>query len=1033
MSDKERVNLARWGIEHSQVLIYLMIIILITGTFAFFKLGQRDLPVFAIKTIVVSAKWPGASAEEMSQFVTDPIETKLLEVPWLREVSSFSKPGEAWLVVNIEDFMPNSAVKMTDRAYDIRKKINDIAHRLPAGVQGPFFNDEFGDIFSMVYSFNSEDYSFAQIKDYVEKARNAIVRIESVEKAVLYGVQDEKVFVELDDKQLSALGLDPLRIGLLLHEHNKVQNSGRIEGKRSYYRLRLNDRFQSIDDIKKMPIGLKDNSVIYLEDIANVRRGYDDPPLFRMRVNGKPSVGLGITMRKGYQLLTLSDEVKTTMNEFAEQLPAGINVALVADQPKSVQAQINRFLLKLLLAIFIVLVVCYFSLGLRTGFVVALAIPVVLGVVFVMMYMLGIPLTRVSLGALVIALGLLVDDAMIVVELVHVKLEQGWDRLKAATFAYSATSKPMLSGTLIAAVGFLPVFIVDAAPREILGNLFVVIGVSLIASWLVAVLLTPYLSFKLLKAEHKGEQQIQTTNAGSSAMYQSAFYNRFRRLIAWCMTHKKIVLGTTTLLFALTIVGMQSVRMEFFPGNDRPEALVDVWFPEGTSYQRMERQIEKVERLLDQQTQIENYITYVGGDSLRVQNDMYLEQPNANYSKIIVIAKDLQAREELKDLLSDYFETHQPNVRTRVYNLAYGLPFNYPLQYLITGNEPEKLATITEQLKSILKNHSTTRDVHDNRREKRMMVDIKLDLPRVAASGTDPAQLSKTLSAMLDGLPVTQYREGNDQIDVVLRNQSDNRYNLDRIKYLQVPLGNGTTVALSELADINLQFEEGVIWRYNGYRSVIVQSLLEEGVLNFDVVTALKPEIDKLRETLPSGYRIEVFGEVDVSQEVDGQLAKTLPLMLVAILTLLMLELNSMKKMALVLMTVPLGLIGVVSILLLLDLSFGLVARLGMLALVGIIIRNTIILMDQIDQDLAAGQSPWDAVLESTVRRARPIVLTALAAIFAMIPLVSDYFWGPMAITMMNGLWVATLLTLLVFPTMYVAWFKVEKPIKESL
>jgi len=1030
MSDKERVNLARWGIEHSQILIYLMIVILITGTFAFFKLGQRDLPAFAIKTIVVSVNWPGASASDMSQFVTDPIETKLLEVPWLKSVSSFSKPGEAWLVVNIDDFMPNAALKMTDRAYEIRKKIGDIAHRLPAGVEGPFFNDEFGDIFAMVYSFNSDDYSFADIKDYAEKARNALVRIESVEKAILYSVQNEKIFVELDDKRMSALGLDPLQIGILLNEHNKVQNRGRIEGKQSYYRLHLNDRFSSIDDIKKMPIGLTDGSVIYLEDVANIQRGYDDPPVFRMRVNGMPSIGLGITMREGYQLLALSDDVKIAMKEFTEQLPAGINVSLVADQPQSVKEQINRFVFKLLLAIIIVLIVCYFSLGFRTGFIVALAIPVVLGVVFVLMYILGIPLTRVSLGALVISLGLLVDDAMIVVELVHVKLEQGWDRLKAATFTYTSTAKPMLSGTLIASIGFLPVFIVNASPREILGSLFVVITASLITSWLVAVLLTPYLSFKLLKVEHKEGQQMQASNTGNTAMYQTAFYNKFRGLIIWCMTHKKTVLGVTALLFVLTIVGMQQVKMEFFPGNDRPEALVDVWFPEGTTYQHMERQIKKVENLLDQQMEIENYITYVGGDSLRVQNDMYVEQPNSNYTKIVVIAKNIEAREEIKTLLSDYFTTHQPNVRTRVYNLAYGLPFNYPVQYLVTGSDPEKLSIIAEQLKGIVNEHSATRDVHDNRREKRMAVDIKLDLSRVAASGTTPAQLSKTLRAMLDGLPVTQYREGNDQIAVVLRNQSDNRYNLDRIKYLQVPIGNGTTVALSELADINLKLEDGVIWRYNGYRSVIVQSLLEKGVLNFNVVKELQPKIDKLRETLPSGYRIEVFGEVDISQEVDGMLAKTLPFMLVATLTLLMFELNSMKKMALVLMTVPLGLIGVVSILLVLDLSFGLVARLGMLALVGIIIRNTIILMDQIDQDLAAGYSPWEAVLESTVRRARPIILTALAAIFAMIPLVTDYFWGPMAITMMNGLWVATILTLLVFPTLYVAFFKVEKPIK---
>lgn len=1029
MMNKERFNLARWGIEHSQVLIYFMIIILITGTFAFFKLGQRDLPQFAIKTMVVSVKWPGASAEEMSQFVTDPIETKLLEVPWLKEVVSFSKPGETWLIVNTEDFMPNAAARMKDRFYDVRKKIRDISHRLPADIEGPFFNDEFGDIFAMVYSFNSDDYSFSEIKDYAEKARNGIVRIESVEKAVLHGVQNEKVFVEMDDKRLSALGLDPLQIGLSLNRHNQVQSSGRVEGKQSYYRLRLNDRFRSIEDIRKMPIGLNDGRVIYLESVADVYRGYDDPPFFRMRVNGKASIGLGITMREGSQLLSMAEQVKVVMAEFEEQLPAGINVALVADQPKSVAAQINRFVLKLLLAIVIVLIVCYFSLGLRTGLVVALAIPIVLGVVFVLMYIWDIGLNRVSLGALVISLGLLVDDAMIVVELVHVKLEQGWDRLKAATFTYAATSKPMLSGTLIASVGFLPVFLVNASPHEILGDLFVVISAALITSWVVAVLLTPYLSFKLLDVSQVSNTPSQQTDDAIAAMYKTPFYKKFRALIAWCMKHKRTVIGVTLLLFVLTIIGMQQVKMEFFPGNDRPEALVDIWFPEGTSYQQMERQVKEIERKLNEQKKIENFIIYVGGDSLRVQNDMYIEQPNANYSKIIIVAENLQARENIKRMLRDYFNTHHANLRTRVYSLVYGLPFDYPVQYLITGEDPEVLAGISAQLKKIVASNTSTRDVHDNRREKRKVVDITLDLPRVAASGTDPAQLSKTLSAMLDGLPVTQYREGNDLINVVLRNQAENRYQLDRIKFLQVPIAEGKTVALSELANIDFHFEEGVIWRYNGNRSIIVQSLLADGVLNFDVVKQLEGKVEELRNTLPSGYRIEVFGEIDISQEVDGQLAKTLPFMLVAILTLLMFELNSMRKMTLVLMTVPLGLIGVVSILLVLDLSFGLVARLGMLALIGIIIRNTIILMDQIDQDLASGLSPWDAVLESTVRRARPIILTALAAIFAMIPLTDDYFWGPMAITMMNGLWVATLLTLFVFPAMYTAWFKVKAPI----
>ena len=1026
---KERFNLALWGIQHPSFLVYLIIVVLVTGTGAFFKLGQRDLPIFAIKTMVVSVKWPGASAEEMSQFVTDPIETKILETPWLKEVTSFSKPGEAWLVINTEDFMPDGKNRMKDRFYDVRKKISDMTHLLPPDVQGPFFNDEFGDIYSMVYSFDSDSYSFADIKDYVEQARNALVRVESVEKAILYGVQQEKVFVELDDKRLAALELDPLNIALQLRAHNQVQNSGQIEGTQGYYRLRLNDRFRSVDDIASMPVGFDDKSVIYLKDIAKVYRGYEDPPRFRMRVNGKPAIGLAITMRNGSQLLGMSKNVREVMDDFKRSLPVGINVALVADQPSSVRASINRFLVKLLIAVLIVLVVCYFSLGLRTGLVVALAIPLVLGVTFVLMFIWGIDLTRISLGALVIALGLLVDDAMIVVELMHVKLEQGWSKLKAATFAYTSTSMPMLSGTLIAIAGFMPVFIVTASPKEILGDVFVVIGVSLVTSWIVAVLFTPFLSYKILAEADDNKDASLNSIERQGDVYQTPIYQKFRGLIAGCMRHNFWVIGLSILLFVLTIVGLQQVKMQFFPDNDRPEVLVDIWFPEGTSYDHMERKVVQIEKRLAVSEGVEDYVTYVGGDTLRAQNDMYVEQPNANYSKVIVIAKDLSARERLKTSFKQYFSTHLPSLRTRVYNLPYGMPFSYPIQLQITGDNPKTLADISEKLKKIVASHPASRDVHDNQREKIMVVDVKLDLPRLAAMGSEPASLTKALSSMLDGLPVTHFREGNDLIAVLLRNQPESRYNLDNLAFLQVPIAGGKTVALGEVATFNYRFEEGVIWRYNGYKAITVQALLEGDIQNFDVIKALEPQLDELRKTLPNGYYIEAKGEVEISKLVDDQIAKTLPFLIVTILTILMFQLNSMKKMSLVLATVPLGLIGVVSILLLMDLPFGLVARLGVLALVGIIIRNTIILMDQIDQSLASGMDLWEAVLESTVRRARPIILTALAAIMAMLPLVTDYFWGPMAVAMMNGLLVATVLTLLVFPAMYVAWYRVKAPL----
>ena len=1020
--EKQPFNLARWGIEHPSLLVYLILTILISGGAAFFKLGQRDLPTYAIKTMVISVQWPGASANQMMQFVTDPIETKLLEVPWLKDVSSFSKPGETFLLVSIEDFMPNGAALMRERFYDIRKKVGDITHLLPEGVQGPLFNDEFGHIYSMMYGFNSHDFEPAELKNFVEQARNAVTRIESVEKAILYGVQAEKIYVEIDDKRLALLNLDPIRIATLLRSHNAMQNNGRIEGAERYFDLRLNDQFSSLEEIAQMPIAMADGSVIKLMDIARVYRGYQDPARFKMRVNGEPAIGLAITMREGSQLLDMAEEVKTVMARFQQQLPAGIEVALVADQPASVQQSIDKFLVKLTVAIIIVLLVSYFSLGLRTGIVVALAIPLVLGVVFVAMFIGDIDITRISLGALVISLGLLVDDAMIVVELMHVKLEQGWDRLKAATYAYSSTSAPMLSGTLIAAAGFMPVFIVDASPREILGDLFVVLAIALVTSWVVAVLFTPFLAHKILATPSAAGNH---SNA-SEDLYQTPLYRKFRSLVSYCMTHhwKVVLLGL--FLFGCTVVGLKQVTIEFFPDNDRPEVLVDVWFTEGTTYTEMESKVGQIEALLADDQGVEHYLTYVGGDTLRVQNDMFVEQPNANYTKVIAIASDLEARERLKLKLADYFAHHLPSLRTRVYNLPYGMPFAYPVQYRITGEDPAVIDTISKKLQAIVASHPATSDVHDNRREPLMTIGVELDLTRVAAAGLDPQRLSLALSAMLDGLPVTHYREDNDLIAVVMRNSGANRYNLDQLQSLQLAIGDGNSVPLSQLARFEYRFEEGVIRRYNGYRAATVLALLPSGVQTLEVDSELKPQLDSLRASLPLGYQIDGGGQVEVSAIVDSQLGKTLPFLLFTILTILMFQLNSMAKMVLVLATVPLGLLGVVTALLLLDLPFGLVARLGVLALAGIIIRNSVILIDQIDQDLEAGASPWEAVLESTVRRARPIVLTALAAILAMIPLANDYFWGPMAIAMMSGLLVATVLTLLLFPAIYCAWYRVK-------
>lgn len=1015
-------NIARWGIEHPSILIYLMLLILLTGGMSFFQLGQRDLPIFSIKTMVLSANWPGASAEEMERLVTDPLEAKLLEVPWLKDVTSFTKPGEVWMTINIEDFMPGGPKYVPDRWYEVRKKIGDIAGSLPTGVQGPFFNDEFGDIYVIMYGFTADGFSNAELKKYAEKARNALVRNDSVEKAILYGVHPQRIYVDIDDRRLSQYAISPTLIADTLMAHNSITSPGRFEGKERFHQLRINSSFSSLEDIAALPLVLPDNTVIRLDDVAKVYRGYEDPVSFKFKVNGKQAIGLAITMREGAQLLGLSDDVAKTMAAFRQQLPAGIQLERVADQPASVRIAINRFLIKLLIAVFIVLLVSHFSLGFRTGLVVALAIPLVLGMVFVVMNWWEIDITRISLGALIIALGLLVDDAMIVVEMMHVKLEQGWERMKAATFAYTATAKPMLSGTLIAAAGFLPVYAVNASPREILGDLFLVIGIALVASWIVAVLFTPFLAYRFLKP-HKIPEGAE---ADGVDLYQRPLFQTFRKLVEWCMLRRWRVIVVAAMMFAGAVVGTGYTKSELFPGNDRPEVLADIWFGEDATFASMEKDLATIEEFLSGHDSVDNFVTFIGGDTLRVQNDMYIEMPNRNYVKIIAIAKDLQNRELLKAEWRTLLAHNLPQIRTRVYNLKYGVPFGYPVSYRITGENRQTLRGLAVRLSEIVASHPETYGVHSNWREEILTVDIKVDLPRAALAGIDPASLSRNLSAMFNGFPVTQYREDNNQIAVMMRNSMQTRFDLDRLETLNIPTGQGGWLPLGEIATFEYRMEEGVLWRFNGYRSVTIQAMLPDNVQSLVVHGQLKEQLDEFAAGLPPGYSLSPGGIVEASKMIDGQIAKTLPLLLTIIFTLLMFQLNSMSKMVLVLATVPLALIGMVPAMLFFDLPFGVVVRFGVLALIGIIIRNSIILIDQIDQDLGRGLPVWEAVLESTVRRARPIVLTALAAILAMGPLVTDYFWGPMAVSMMFGLAVATLLTLTVFPAMYCAWYRLK-------
>ncbi|MEC9339905.1 MAG: efflux RND transporter permease subunit [Pseudomonadota bacterium] len=1009
-----RFNIAAWGIHHPSLLNFLMIAILITGVFAYTQLGQRDLPEFAIKVMVVSVRWPGASAAQVELQAVDPLEAKLYELPWLDNITSFSKPGEAFLIINVEEFTPDAANRMDDLWYQVRKKVDDIRPLLPSGIQGPFFNDEFGDIYGILYTISSATADPARLKDAAEQLRAALRTIDNVEKTVVYAQRPEAVYVEIDHQRLQTLGLPVRTISQTLRGYNEIVPAGEVAGPDRLYAVRTGAGLRTLNEIRALPLPADGTGPLRrLGDLAAVTRGYEDPPRFHLRANGQDAVALAITLREGSQMLEVSRAVAEAVEMAAANLPAGIEVNRVADQPAVVAHALDRFIVKLLIAVAIVLAVSYLTLSWRAGLVVATAIPLVLGIVFVTMYYSGHEITRVSLGALVIALGLLVDDAMIVIEMMHVKLEQGWERVKAATYAYEVTAFPMLTGTLIAAAAFLPIYLINASPREILGPLFVVIATALPASWVVAVLFSPYLASRLMRLD---------PGHAPTDPYQQPLARRVRALVSWCMYHRRRVLGGTLLLFLLALAGFPHVRTALFPDNDRPEVLADIWFPEGSNLEAMQQRLAPLEQWLLDQPQVEHHLLYLGGDTLRAQNDMYIEQPNHNYAKLIAVVDTLENREAFKLQLDRHFADQIPGVRYRVYSLSYGLPFAYPVLYRVLGPERSELRQWAGALLGIVAKHPATMETHTNEREPRPVARLAIDPLQAARFGLTPAGVAERLSAQLGTEPVTYLRDGNDRVAVYLRDAHAHRQRLDTLA--QLPLGPGGP-RLSQLATVQVTQEPGILWRYDGMPMIRVQAKLPTGALPGEVHRDLQSDIARLRADLPPGYRLELDGELELTSTIDRILAGTLPLVAAIVLGLLMVQTQSFSGMLLVLATAPLALIGIVPVLLLTDLPFGMPSRMGAIALMGIIIRNSIILMDQVTQDLDRGLDRWEAVLESTVRRARPIVLTALAAALAMVPLTIDYFWGPMAVVMIAGLMTATVLTLLVFPALYCAWYRV--------
>ena len=1014
----KRFNLSEWAIEHQALVLFFMLALAAAGLYSYFKLGQAEDPDFTFKVMVVRTVWPGANPDEVEQQVTDRIEKKLQETPHLDVVRSYSRTGESTIFVILKDSTPPRDVP--DVWYQVRKKISDIRHTLPQGTFGPFYNDEFGDVYGNIYAFTADGFSYAELKDYVEEVRKAVLRVPNVSKADIIGAQGEKVYVEISHRKLATLGIDPLAMFAILQEQNAMTPAGSIDTDADRLYLRVSGSFGTVESIRE--IGIEANGRLFrLGDIARVYRGYTDPPELKVRYMGHEAIALAVSMVKGGDIITLGRDLGTAFDRIRTELPVGIEVHQYSNQPEVVSRSVNEFMKVLGEAVVIVLGVSFFSLGFRTGLVVALSIPLVLAVTFLMMMIYGIDFQRISLGALIISLGLLVDDAIIAVEMMATKMEQGWERAKAAGYAYTSTAFPMLTGTLITASGFLPVGFAKSSAGEYTFSIFAVVTIALLVSWVVAVIFTPYLGYKLLP-------DFKPHPDHGHDVYQKPFYRRFRALVTWCITYRKITIGATVALFALSIFGFQFVQNQFFPSSNRPELMVDLWLPQGASYQATEREVKRMEQFLEGDANIENYVAYVGGGSPRFYLPIDQQLNHPNFAQMVVLATDNEARERLAEKLNKLLATEFTLLRGRVNRLENGPPVGYPVQFRVSGNDIPAVRAIANKVAVVMRASPHTENVHLDWNEQTKALRLDIDQNKARVIGVSSQNLAGVLNSILTGFSITQYRESDELIEVLARAEAPERVDPGKLGEINVPTNSGKWIPLSQIARIEYGFEEGIIWRRNRQPTVTVRADVRGDIQAPVVSKELEAQLAPIRETLPAHYRIEIGGAIEESAKGEQSIIAVMPIMILVVLTLLMIQLQSMQRTILVVLTAPLGLIGVAFILLTWNVPFGFVANLGVIALFGMIMRNSVILVDQIEQDIRGGSSQWEAIIESTVRRFRPIVLTAAAAVLAMIPLSRSEFWGPMAVAIMGGLISATVLTLLFLPALYAAWFRVRRP-----
>jgi multidrug efflux pump subunit AcrB len=1012
----KRFNLSGWAVSHPALILFLIIALGAAGFLSYQRLGRAEDPFFTVKVVNVSAIWPGATAEEMQMQVADPIEKKLQELPYFEKVQTYSKPSFTAMQVTFRDSTPPKEVPYL--FYLLRKKLADVQGQLPTGLLGPVVNDEFSDVDSILYTMTGDGADYAQLKKAAEGLRQRLLKVPGVTKVDLYGTQDEKIYVEFSHAKLATLGITPQALFDSLAKQNNVVPAGTVETSAQRVPLRVTGALDGVKAVAETPVE-SNGRVFRLGDIATVSHGYVDPPSFVVRQEGKPALGIGVVTAKGANILELGKDVADATAEFMRAVPQGINVEQIADQPKVVEHAVSEFVHSFIEALAIVLFVSFVALGWRTGIVVALSVPLVLAIVFIVMNAMSLDLHRITLGALIIALGLLVDDAIIAVEMMVVKMEQGWDRIRAASFAWESTAFPMLTGTLVTAAGFLPIGFANSAVGEYAGGIFWIVAIALVASWFVAVIFTPYIGVRLLP------NIAVSHNHDPHAVYETRIYRLLRGTIQWCVNHRVKVVLATVGIFALSIVAFGHVQQQFFPLSERPELFLQLRLPEGTAFRVTEQSVRTAETLLKDDQDISTYTAYVGQGSPRFWLGLNPQLPDESFAEIVIVAKDVKARERIKARLEKAVEDGAlTEARVRVDRFNFGPPVGFPVQFRVIGPDTKTVRDIAYRVRDVVRQNPSVKDPQLDWNEQSPYLKLVVDQDRARALGLTPQDVSQALSMLISGVPVTTVRKGIEKVDVVARAVPSERLDLGHVGDLTVTSRDGVAVPLSQIARIEYAHEEPILWRRNRDMAITVRADVADGVQAPDVTNQIWPKLQDIRASLPPAYRIEMGGAIEESAKGNASIFVLFPVMVMVMLTLLMIQLQSFSRLLLVFLTAPLGIIGASLGLNVANQPFGFVALLGLIALAGMIMRNAVILVDQIETDVAHGLTRKEAIVEATVRRARPVVLTALAAILAMIPLSRSAFWGPMAITIMGGLFVATFLTLLYLPGLYALWFR---------